>query len=254
MYKSTTFVSLFVYTALVAAQNAVTIYDISFVPEPTSGTSGLEDQFNNVLGAVALGGGEIKASAVAVDTAGATYYVGVQEISVLPTNAGGVLTTVVLPTPTLTTFTFRADASRVVLEDAIETTIEGVEANMAYGVECTHDVDADTPVEEGVIICKAKIEIEAEAAGQTLASTIELTTTGQAKPLVTITNPANLNLPTGEPGVPAASGGSIRPSAASGSGVPTPSSTPGADGSGHRTRAGILGFVTASVIIASQLL
>ncbi|KAH6906964.1 hypothetical protein BKA70DRAFT_1285938 [Coprinopsis sp. MPI-PUGE-AT-0042] len=208
MYKATTFVTLFVYTALGAAQDPVTIYDISFVPEPTRGAGGLEDQLNNVLGAVArVGGGEIKASAVAVDTAGDTYYVGVQEISVLPTNAGGVLTTVVLPTPTFTTSTFRADASRVVLEDAIETTIERVKASMAYGVKYTHDVDADTPVEEG------------------------------ANPLVGLATPPSSH-PTGEPGVPAAPGGSVRPSGLSGSG---PS-------------AGILGFVTASVIIASQLL
>ncbi|KAH6899106.1 hypothetical protein BKA70DRAFT_1314426, partial [Coprinopsis sp. MPI-PUGE-AT-0042] len=243
MYKATTFVTLFVYTALGAAQDPVTIYDISFVPEPTRGAGGLEDQLNNVLGAVArVGGGEIKASAVAVDTAGDTYYVGVQEISVLPTNAGGVLTTVVLPTPTFTTSTFRADASRVVLEDAIETTIERVKASMAYGVKYTHDVDADTPVEEGSLVSPLRL--------------VAPPPTGQADPLVTLATPLS-SLPTGEPGVPAAPGGSVRPGALSGSGVPdgsaSLSSNPRADGSGHRTSAGILGFVTASVIIASQL-
>ncbi|KAH6899107.1 hypothetical protein BKA70DRAFT_1051946, partial [Coprinopsis sp. MPI-PUGE-AT-0042] len=196
------------------AQNTVTIYDIDIAPEPTSGAGGL-DQINDVLGAVVRGGGDIKASAVAVDTAGATYYVGVQEISVLPTNDGGVLTTAVLPTPTLATFTFRADASRVIHEGALETSVEGVDASVAYELDCTHDVDEDTPVEEGVIICKAKLEVEAGAAGQTIARTFEVTTTGQAVPLVTIINAPELDLPTSEPAASSASGSSDRPSGSS---------------------------------------
>lgn len=105
MYKSTTFVALSAHAALVAAQSAVTIYDISLVPEPTSGAGGLAGQLDRVIDALVLGGGDIRASAVAVDTAGATYYVGVQQVSAVPTNIGSVLTTVVLPTPTTTTCT-----------------------------------------------------------------------------------------------------------------------------------------------------
>jgi hypothetical protein len=100
---ATTFATLSAYVALTVAQSEVTLYDLSFAPQPTDDGSGLGQQFNDVLGAVVLGAGAATASAVAVDGAGATYYVGVQELSVLPTNFGGVVTTVVLPTPTLAT-------------------------------------------------------------------------------------------------------------------------------------------------------
>ncbi|KAH6906975.1 hypothetical protein BKA70DRAFT_1491801 [Coprinopsis sp. MPI-PUGE-AT-0042] len=225
MFKTATaLATLSAYAALVAAQSEVTLYDLSFVPQPTSGGSGLADQFADVLGAVILGGGDVKASAVAVDTAGATYYVGVQEVSVLPTTSAGRLTTVILPTPSPATFTFRADASRVMQEATTATEISGVKANIAYGVECTHDIDEDTPVEEGVIVCKGKLEVQAEGKGQKAATTIEVTETGKPVAVVTITNPANLTLPTGLPG------------------------------SGSKTSVGMLGFIVAGVAITSQLL
>jgi hypothetical protein len=96
MFKpSTTLFTLSAYAALVAAQGEVTLYGLSLAPQAS-----LAAQFNGLLGAVLLDGGDVKASAVAVDQAGATYYVGVQQVTVVPTTAsGGELTTVTLPTP-----------------------------------------------------------------------------------------------------------------------------------------------------------
>ncbi|KAH6899115.1 hypothetical protein BKA70DRAFT_1314439 [Coprinopsis sp. MPI-PUGE-AT-0042] len=222
MFKTATaLTTLSAYAALVAAQSEVTLYDLSFVPQPTSGGSGLADQFADVLGAVILGGGDVKASAVAVDTAGATYYVGVQEVSVLPTTSAGRLTTVILPTP--------SPATLVIINEDLRSShlpcrcFPGVKANIAYGVECTHDIDEDTPVEEGVIVCKGKLEVQAEGKGQKAATTIEVTETGKPVAVVTITNPANLTLPTGLPG------------------------------SGSKTSVGMLGLIAAGAAIASQL-
>ena len=88
------------YAALVAAQREVTLYDLSLIPEPT----GLPEDLRNILAAAAAAGvGEVKATPVAVDPAGATYYVGVEEFSVVPTIVAGALTTVALPTPELFT-------------------------------------------------------------------------------------------------------------------------------------------------------
>lgn len=153
--------------------------------------------------------------------------------------------------------TFRADASRVLQDGGIETTIQGVEANIVYGVECTHDVDADTPVEEGVIVCKGNIQIAADVQGQTVAETIALTRTGQAVPLVTVTNQVNLNLPTSgvaSPEVTAAFTLPGRPVSLDPSGSGAPSSTPQDDGSGHKREAGAMGFIAAGILIACQLL
>jgi hypothetical protein len=110
MYRPHTSIAFFAYAvALAVAQSAVTIYDISFVPEPTnSGTGNLEAQIKqfNGPGGLFLGGGDIRASAVAVDAAGATYYVGVQQVSVVATEIDMLLTTFTLPTPTPTTCKF----------------------------------------------------------------------------------------------------------------------------------------------------
>lgn len=86
---------------LAVAQSKVTLYDLSFAAQPTTGggTRGVEDQFRDILGSGFFGKAEVKASAVAVDTAGATYYVGVQEVTVAPTTVGGRLTLVPLATP-----------------------------------------------------------------------------------------------------------------------------------------------------------
>ena len=67
--------------------------------------------------------------------------------------------------------------------------------------------------------------MEVKAEGQKVATTIEVTTTGDAVPFVTITNPANLTLPTGVP-----------------------------DGSAYRHGAGVLGFIAGGIALLSQLL
>ncbi|KAH6899103.1 hypothetical protein BKA70DRAFT_1563351 [Coprinopsis sp. MPI-PUGE-AT-0042] len=229
MFKPATRLALLSACAvLAAAQGEVTLYGLSLAPQPS-----LAAKFNDVLGAVLLGGGNVKASAVAVDPAGATYYVGVQQVSVVPTISSGQLTTITLPTPSAATFTFRADASRIVQEVAIETEASGVKSSFDYELDCTHNAAEDVPEEERTMVCKVKSEVVAEgpAAGAKVESTFEETATGLAIAAVTVTNPANLTLPTG-----------------------LPTTSPSDKGSASKTSVGMLGLIAAGAAIVSQLL
>ncbi|KAH6906905.1 hypothetical protein BKA70DRAFT_1031017, partial [Coprinopsis sp. MPI-PUGE-AT-0042] len=137
---------------------------------------------------------------VAVDGSGATYYVGVLKYSIIRTEVHpGMIETYTLPTPTSGTITFLADATRVNVEQVVATETGGVKLKAEVGVDCTHDVDADTPVEEGTIICKKKTGFEGAGGGQKVGTTVIVTTTGKPIALGTITVPANLTLPTREP-------------------------------------------------------
>jgi hypothetical protein len=84
---------------------------------------------------------------------------------------------------------------------AIETTAGGVKANFDYELECTHNVAEGVPEAERKMVCKFKSEVKAEgpAKGVVTASTFEATETGVPVAAVTVTNPANLTLPTGLP-------------------------------------------------------
>lgn len=245
MFKPVTaLVTLSTYAALVAAQGEVTLYGLSLAPQAS-----IAAQFNDLLGLAIIGGGDVKASAVAVDPAGATYYVGVQQVSVVPTTvSGGALTTVTLPTPSAATckalvpsslymsltscsVTFRADASRIIQEVAIETEASGIKANFDYELECTHNIAENVPEEERKMICKVKSEVKAEGpvSGAIVASTFEQTETGVPIAAVTVTNPANLTLPTGLP-------------------------QESKEGSAAKSSVGMLGFIAVGVAVASQLL
>jgi hypothetical protein len=76
----------------------------------------------------------------------------------------------------------------------------GVWVKLEGEIDCTHDVDDDTPVEEGTIICKKRVGFEAAGGGQKIGTTAVVTTTGRPIAIGTITNAANLTLPTGAPG------------------------------------------------------
>lgn len=128
------------------------------------------------------------------------------------------------------------------------TVVSGVKANIEIDSECMHDVDGDTPVEDGVIVCKLKVGLDAQAGGQKVATTFEGTTTGQPVAVLTITNPANLTLPTSEPSFEETTDTST-----SNSNLPTGEPAAGEDGSGSKMRVGSLGLIVAGLAIASQL-
>jgi hypothetical protein len=100
--RATTLLVISSFAALGAAQSTVTLYDLSFAAPSSAGT-GLPGQLSDVLFDIVQGAGDIKASAVAVDSEGATHYVGVRPVSVVPTTASGRVTTAVLPTPSTET-------------------------------------------------------------------------------------------------------------------------------------------------------
>lgn len=61
-------------------------------------------------------------------------------------------------------------------------------------------MDEDTPVEDGTIVCVKKAGFEGSGGGREIGTTVIVTTTGKPIALATITNAANLTLPTGAPG------------------------------------------------------
>ena len=82
---------------------------------------------------------------------------------------------------------FRADASRVVYEYAEATTTLGVGVSLGLTLDCTHDIDNDTPVEDGTIVCAAEFGFEGGAGDVTLGTTFAATTTGKPVAFATIT-------------------------------------------------------------------
>ncbi|KAH6919338.1 hypothetical protein BKA70DRAFT_1215037 [Coprinopsis sp. MPI-PUGE-AT-0042] len=193
--KITTLAAFSSCAALATAQSTITLYDLSLAAPSSAGT-GFPGQLSDVLYDVVQGAGDIKASAVAVDPEGATYYVGVRPVSVVPTTASGRVTTAILPTPSTETLTFRADASQVFNEVHTTTTIDGIRAEIDVAIVCTHDVDDDTPVEEAEIVCRQRAVYNLEDGGVTVGTTVLATTTGEVREILTVTNPANLTLPT----------------------------------------------------------
>jgi hypothetical protein len=57
-------------------------------------------------------------------------------------------------------------------------------------------VDEDTPVEEAEVVCRQKAVYNLENDILTFGTTVLATTTGEAIGIATVTNPANLTLPT----------------------------------------------------------
>ena len=130
-------------------------------------------------------------------------------------------------------------------------------------VVCTHDVDGDTSVEDAEIVCRQKgvIDLDDGVAG----TTIFATTTGDVKEILTVTNAANLTLPTtqarpfdlSEPSKSSRTRTQVtnRPSNTDSEDGPSPSSTgePGTvtdDGPGYRTTAGLLAAAIPVAIAA----
>jgi hypothetical protein len=69
-------------------------------------------------------------------------------------------------------------------------------ADIDLAVICTHDGDGDTPVEEAKVVCQQKAIYIVENSLITAGFTFLATTTGDARAIVTLTNPANLALRT----------------------------------------------------------
>lgn len=269
MHKQTLKLTAFsAYVTFAVAQTTITLYDLS-LPVPSSQGTGLPGQLSDVLFDLAQGAGDIEASAVAVDSDGFTYYIGERPVSVVPTTVSGRLTTAVLPTPFTETLTFRADASRIFNQAQLTTTVEGVKAEIDVSVVCTHDVDDDTSVEDAEVVCHQKgvIDLDDGAAG----TTIYATTTGDVMEVLTVTNAANLTLPTttGEPidvAEPTSRSGSSqvtnRPTADPSDDEdedPTPSPTGEADpitddGAAAGTKAALVGFAASIASAALALL
>ncbi|KAH6899203.1 hypothetical protein BKA70DRAFT_1437685 [Coprinopsis sp. MPI-PUGE-AT-0042] len=194
--KITTLAAFSSCAALATAQSTITCTDLSLAAPSSARDRASRPNYPTCSMMSCKVAGDIKASAVAVDPEGATYYVGVRPVSVVPTTASGRVTTAILPTPSTETLTFRADASQVFNEVHTTTTIDGIRAEIDVAIVCTHDVDDDTPVEEAEIVCRQRAVYNLEDGGVTVGTTVLATTTGEVREILTVTNPANLTLPT----------------------------------------------------------
>ncbi|KAH6906906.1 hypothetical protein BKA70DRAFT_381793 [Coprinopsis sp. MPI-PUGE-AT-0042] len=218
-----------------AAQGSpVTFYGISVNPSGTPlPIASLRNNPHDLVNAAAHFGGDlVDVTPIAVDTAGATYYVGVNIVSLAFDTIGGELKTIPLPTPSSETITFRADKTRFVYDTGPTAGFDSSGRRVAgeVAIDCSHDVDEDTSVEEGVIVCKKKVVAQG-------LTEIVATTTGKPIALGAVTNAANLTLSTSE------SPSNISP-------TPIPPSRPADPGSGNKVNMTSLG----SIIVAVALL
>ncbi|EAU80744.1 hypothetical protein CC1G_04854 [Coprinopsis cinerea okayama7 len=180
------------------AQETITLYNWK-APDNAETPTGELGAIESALKAAEDSKSIVQVAPVAVGGDGATFYRAVEAQSIVASVRGDQLATVHLPTPTTNTYTFRADASRIHQKATSQSMIAGVTAAISYSSDCTHDVDSDTPVEEGVMVCNVKLEASAQVNKQAIITTSEGVVTGVPTPWATVVNSEGLVLPSAEP-------------------------------------------------------